>query len=99
MVFSFLWGGLCYSCDARAQASMDLDPAVSKLESWLMAHFEATLMYITNNHFKTLLKAIWGIYGPKTIKNSLKMAKMSQIVNFPEFLAIKWERKVLKTQF
>ena len=30
---------------ARAQARMDLDPAVSKLESWLMAHFEATLMY------------------------------------------------------
>ena len=24
---------------------------------------------------------------------------MSQIVNFPEFLAIKWERKVLETQF
>ena len=68
---------------------MDLDPAVSKLESWLMAHFEATLMYITNNHFKTLLRAIWGIYGPKTVKNSLKMAKMSQIDNFPEFLAIK----------
>ena len=89
----------------RAQASMDLDPAVSKLESWLMAHFEATLIHITNNHFKTLLKAIWRIYGPKTIKNSLKMAKMSQIVNFPEFLAIngykciKWERKVLETQF
>ena len=66
MVFSFLWGGLCYtySCDARkrkrARVHMDLDPAVSKLESWLMAHFEATLMYITNNHFKTLLKAIWG---------------------------------------
>ena len=70
--------------------------AVSKLESWLMAHFEATLMYITNNHFKTLLRAIWGIYGPKTVKNSLKM---SQIDNFPEFLAIKWERKVLQTQF
>ena len=50
------------------RARMDLDPAVSKLESWLMAHFEATLMYITNNHFKTLLKAIWGIYGPKTVK-------------------------------
>ena len=76
-----------------------MDWAVSKLESWLMAHFEATLMHITNNHFKTLLKTIWGIYGPKTIKNSLKMAKMSQIVNFPEFLAIKWERKVLETQF
>ena len=27
------------------------------------------------------------------------MAKMSQIVNFPEFLAIKWERNVLETQF
>ena len=27
------------------------------------------------------------------------MAKMSQIDNFPEFLAIKWERKVLQTQF
>ena len=52
----------------RARKRMDLDPAVSKLESWLMAHFEATLMYITNNHFKTLLKAIWGIYGPKTVK-------------------------------
>ena len=60
---------------ARARKRMDLDPAVSKLESWLMAHFEATLMYITNNHFKTLLRAIWGIYGPKTVKNSLKMAK------------------------
>ena len=52
---------------------------MSKLESWLMAHFEATLMYITNNHFKTLLKAIWGIYG---LKNSIKMVKMSQIDNF-----------------
>ena len=52
----------------RARKRMDLDPAVSKLESWLKAHFEATLMYITNNHFKTLLKAIWGIYGPKTVK-------------------------------
>ena len=27
------------------------------------------------------------------------MAKMSQIVNFPEFLAIKLERKVLETPF
>ena len=64
-----------------------------------MAHFEATMMLSTNNHFKTLLRVIWGIYGPKTVKNSLKMAKMSQIDNFPEFLAIKWERKVLETQF
>ena len=32
----------------------------------------------------------------KLSKNSLKMI---QIVNFPEFLAIKWERKVLETQF
>ena len=53
---------------ASARVRMDLDPAVSKLESWLMAHFEATLMYITNNHFKTLLREIWGIYGPKTVK-------------------------------
>ena len=67
----------------RAHAHIISD--LSKLESWLMAHFEATLMHITNNPFKTLLKAIWGIYGPKTIKNSLKMAKMSQIVNFPNF--------------
>ena len=50
------------------RARVDLDPAVSKLGSWLMAHFEATLMYITNNHFKSLLRAIWGIYGPKTVK-------------------------------
>ena len=41
---------------------------VSKLESWLMAHFEATLMHITNNHFKTLFRAISGITGPKTPK-------------------------------
>ena len=35
----------------------------------------------------------------KLSKKILKMANMSQIDNFPEFLAIKWERKVLKTQF
>ena len=51
----------------RARAH-GLVPAMSKLESWLMAHFEATLMYITNNHFVTLLKAILGFYGPKTVK-------------------------------
>ena len=87
-----IYGFVTHAAARRAHIVSD----VSKLEDWLMAHFEATLMHITNNHFKTLLKAIWGIYGPKTVKNSLKM---SQIDNFPEFLAIKWERKVLKTQF
>ena len=58
----------------RARAH-GLDPAMSKLESWLMAHFEAALMHITNNHFKTLFRVNWGIYGPKLSKNSLKMAK------------------------
>ena len=66
----FLWPKKV--CMLRARTCMDLDPAVSKLESWLMAHFEATLMYITNNHFKTLLRAIWGIYGPKTVKKQPK---------------------------
>ena len=33
-----------------------------------MAHFEATMMLSTNNHFKTLLRAICGFTGPKTPK-------------------------------
>ena len=53
---------------ARKRACMDLDPAVSKLESWLMAHFEATLILTTNNHFKTPFSVICGFSGPKTPK-------------------------------
>ena len=41
---------------------------LSKLESWLMAHFEATLMLTTNNHFKTLFSVICGFTGLKTPK-------------------------------
>ena len=48
----------------RAHIISDL----SKLESWLMAHFEATLMLTTNNHFKTLFSVICGFTGPKTPK-------------------------------
>ena len=62
----FLWAKKV--CMLRAHPrGLDPEP-VSKLESWLMPHFEATLMYITNNHFVTLLKAIRGFYGPKTVK-------------------------------
>ena len=72
-------------CPARARARMDpsthIISAVSKLESWFMAHFEATLMH---KNYQQI---------------ALKMAKMSQIVNFPEFLAIKLERKLLQTPF
>ena len=69
LVFSVVVNMLVVTCaSARKRARVDLHPAVSKLGSWLMAHFEATLMYITNNHFKSLLRAIWGIYGPKTVK-------------------------------
>ena len=49
---------------ARAHIISDL----SKLESWLMAHFEATLMVTTNNHFKTLFSVICVFSGPKTPK-------------------------------
>ena len=55
-------------CNASRARRMPIISDLSKLEGRLMAHFEATLMHITNNHFKTLLKAIWGIYGPKTVK-------------------------------
>ena len=48
----------------RAHIISDL----SKLEGWLMALFEAALMHITNNHFKTLFRAICGFTGPKTPK-------------------------------
>ena len=48
----------------RAHIISDL----SKLEGRLMAYFEATLMHITNNHFKTLFRAICGFTGPKTPK-------------------------------
>ena len=41
---------------------------LSKIEGRLMAHFEATMMLTTDNHFKTLLKAICGFTGPKTPK-------------------------------
>ncbi len=41
---------------------------VSKVEGWLMAHLEATLMHTTNNHFKTLFSAICGFTGSKTLK-------------------------------
>ena len=61
-----------------------------------MAHFEATMMLSTNNHFKALLRAICGFTGPKTPKIRPKMA-----LNQPEDpnLAIKLERKVLETPF
>ena len=69
---------------------------LSKIEGRLMAHFEATMMLSTNNHFKTLLRAICGFTGPKTPKIRPKRA-----LNQPEDpnLAIKWERKVLETPF
>ena len=41
---------------------------LSKIEGRLMAHFEATIMLTTDNHFKTLLRAICGFTGPKTPK-------------------------------
>ena len=70
-------------CVTRAHG---LDPQpVSKLESWLMAHFEATLMLTTNNHFKTLFRAICGFTGPKTPKirpkKGLKSARRPKFGN------------------
>ncbi len=69
---------------------------VSKVEVWLMAHLEATLMHTTNNHFKTLFGAICGFTGQKLLKLGHKIAK-----NQPKYpnLAIRLERKVLETPF
>ena len=57
----------------------------SKLEGRLMAHFEATMMLSTNNHFKTLLRAICGFTGPKTPKirpkKGLKSARRPKFGN------------------
>ena len=40
---------------------------VSMVEGWLMARLEATIMDITNNHFKTLFRAICGFTGPNNL--------------------------------
>jgi len=51
-----------------ARAAHAIISDLSKIEGRLMAHFEATMMLTTDNHFKTLLKAICGFTGPKTPK-------------------------------
>ena len=61
-----------------------------------MAHLEATLMHTTNNHFKTLFRAICGFTGLKTPKIRPKKARNQ--LKYPN-LAIKLERKVLETPF
>ena len=59
---------------AQARVYMPIISDLSKLEGRLMAHFEATLMLTTNNHFKTLFRAICGFTGPKTPKIRPKRA-------------------------
>jgi hypothetical protein len=59
-----IYGFVTHAAARRAHIVSD----VSKLEDWLMAHFEATLMHITNNHFKTFFRASCGFTGPKTPK-------------------------------
>ena len=61
-----------------------------------MAHLEDTLMHTTNNHFKTLFRAICGFIRLKTPKIRPKRAR-----NQPKYpnLAIKFEHKVLETPF
>ncbi len=72
---------------------------MSKVEGWLMAHLEATMIPITNNHFKTRF-SFSGLFvvllGQKLLKLGQKRAK-----NQPKYpnLAIKLERKVLETPF
>ena len=61
-----------------------------------MAHFEATLMHITNNHFKTLSGRFVVLLGQKHPKLGVFRAQ-----NQPEYpnLTIKLELKVLETPF
>ena len=70
----------------------------SKLEGRLMAHFEATLILPTYNHFKTLFSVICGFTGLKTPKTILGVFKAQNQPEDPN-LAIKFERKVLETPF
>ena len=64
-------------CNARgaARARRAFISDLSKVESWLMAHLEAMTLDITNNHFKTLFRAICGFTGPKTPKIRPKRSK------------------------
>ena len=48
-----------------------------------MGHLEATLMHTTNDHFKTLFRAICGFTGSKTPKIRPKRAKKS--AKIPKF--------------
>ena len=59
---------MIYGHVTRRARRMPIISDLSKLEGRLMAHFEATLMLTTNNHFKTLFRAICGFTGPKTPK-------------------------------
>ena len=61
-----------------------------------MAHMKATMSPIIYNHTEALLNTICGNYGLKTTKNS---PKKPQSQPDGQFLAIKWECKVLETWF
>ena len=61
----------------RRARCMPIISDLSKLEGRLMAHFEATLMVTTNNHFKTLFSVICGFSGPKTPKIGVLGPKIS----------------------
>ena len=76
---------MIYGHVTRRARRMPIISDLSKLEGRLMAHFEATLMHITNNHFKTLFRAICGFTGPKTPKirpkKGLKSARRPKFDN------------------
>ena len=57
-----------YSCNTSRARRMPIISDLSKLEGRLMAHFEATLMLTTNNHFKTFFSVICGFTMLKTPK-------------------------------
>ena len=74
---------MIYGHVTRRAQRMPIISDLSKLEGRLMAYFEATLMHITNNHSKTLFRAICGFTGPKTPK--IRPEKGSKSARRPKF--------------
>ena len=68
-----------YGNVTRRARRMPIISDTSKLEGRLMAHFEATLILPTYNHFKTLFSVICGFTGLKTPKIRPKLSPKTKI--------------------